>query len=178
MTDGRVAGPSAPLPPDEGVAALLHSDHENGPRAGRAVRLAGGLVPLAFGAVALLYSLRLGIGDPRDPGPGMWPLITSLGVVAGALVLLMTERSSADYEKYTRGTLKNMGGIASLVLYVVLLQSAGLELATLLLSAFWLKVLGGESWRTTVVMSLAMTVCAYLLFITALGAPIPRLLAV
>ncbi len=158
------------------VEDLLHSEHEQGPRAGKGVRLAGALVPLAFAAVALLQSLRLGVGTPQDPGPGLWPLLTSAGVLACAVVLLLRERTEADYEKYTRGAALNMLGVASLVVYVLLLQAIGFEVSTLLVTAFWLKVLGRESWVLTLAGSVALTAALYALFILLLGAPIPRLL--
>lgn len=172
--DGPAAASASGAEPS--LADLLHGEHDQGPRAGRAVRFAALLVPLVFGLAALLQSVRLGVGDPQDPGPGLWPVLTSGAVIACAIVLLLTERTEADYEKYTRGALTNMLGIASLVVYVVLFQLAGFEVATLLVSAFWLKVLGGESWRTTIVMSVALTVSLYVLFVAVLGAPLPRLL--
>lgn len=177
-TDGAGAQASAPSasPSESTLSELLHSEHEQGPRAGRPVRFAALLVPLVFGLVALAQSVRLGVGDPQDPGPGLWPVLTSGAVILCAVVLLLTERTEADYEKYTRGALVNMMGVVSLIAYVLLFQFVGMELATLLTSAFWLKVLGGESWRTTVIMSVSLTVALYLLFIVLLGAPLPRLL--
>ncbi len=170
-------GAGAATPAGAG-SALLHSDHEEGPRAGVPVRLAGALLPLLLGVAAVVYALRLGIGGPRDPGAGLWPLLTGIAIVASALVLLFRERDQSDYEKYTRGALHNMVGIASLALYVVLLPLIGVEIVTLLVTAVWLKYLGGESWRTTVLMSVAITVGVYVLFISVLGAPIPRRLSI
>lgn len=162
-------------PPDR---EPLQGDHEDGPRAGRAARLAGGVVPLLLGLVAVAASLRLGVGDPRDPGPGLWPLLASLAIVACAVTLLMTERGQHDYEKYTRGAMLNMLGIASLVAYALLMPAVGFEVVTVVVSGFWLKVLGGESWRTTIIMSVGLTAALYVLFILLLGAPLPRLLAI
>lgn len=160
------------------AASLLAEDHEDGPRAGVLTRRAGGVLPLLFGLVTAFAAVRLGVGQPSDPGAGMWPLIVSLAIIVCALILLATERDERDYEKYTRGAFKNLLGVLSLLLFVVLLQNAGLEIATLVVSAFWLKYLGEESWRTTAAMSVGITVVAYLLFITGLGAPIPRLLSI
>ncbi|MDP9496475.1 MAG: tripartite tricarboxylate transporter TctB family protein [Actinomycetota bacterium] len=136
------------------------------------------MLPLGIGLVAGAYALQQGVGGPRDPGAGLWPLLTSVAIVACALALLFSERTQADYEKYTRGALQNMVGLASLVGFVLLLPRVGIEIATLLVTAVWLKYLGGESWRTTAVMSVAITVGVYVLFISVLGAPIPRRLAI
>lgn len=39
----------------------------------------------------------------------------------------------------------------------------------------WLKVLGRESWLVTAAVSASTTLVLYLLFITGLGVPLPRL---
>lgn len=168
---------TANTPAAAGVADGLDpfaTEHDEGPRAGRAVRVAGGLVPLALGLFGLVHAFRFGVGDPRDPGPGMWPLMMSVCLIVGALVLLVFERDQRDYEKYTRGAVLNLYGVLSLVAYVLIFKNVGFELATAAVTAFWLKVLGGESWRATVGISLGVTAVAYLLFISFLGAPIPR----
>lgn len=171
--------PVEPRSPSEADrAAIWHGEHDEGPRASRTVRRAGAVLPLLFGTAALVLSVQLGVGGPRDPGAGLWPMVTSLAIIICALILLVKERDESDYEKYTRGAFQNLLGVLSLVLFVILLQNAGIETATLVLSAFWLKYLGNESWRTTVVLSLGITAVAYLLFITLLGAPIPRLLVI
>jgi putative tricarboxylic transport membrane protein len=154
------------------------TEHDEGPRAGPAVRIAGALTPMALGLFGLINSVRFGVGGARDPGPGMWPLMMSLALIVGALVLLVLERDQRDYEKYTRGAVLNLYGVLSLVAYVLLFKSVGFEIATAAVTAFWLKVLGGESWRSTILITLGVTSVAYLLFVTLLGAPIPRQLGV
>lgn len=174
---GPGAGAGEPVAPTD-ASSLFADDHDDGPRAGALARRAGAVLPLLFGLVAAFYAFRLGVGRPSDPGAGLWPLLVSAAIVVCAVILLVTEKDERDYEKYTRGAFKNLLGVMSLVLFVVLLQNAGLEIATLVVSAFWLKYLGDESWRTTAVMSVGITVAAYVLFIAALGAPIPRLLSI
>jgi putative tricarboxylic transport membrane protein len=167
---------------DEDIAPddtdLFATDHDEGPRAGPAVRIAGALIPLALGVFGLVNGLRFGVGDPRDPGPGMWPLMMSVALIVGSLVLLAFERDEHDYEKYTRGAVLNLYGVLSLVAYVLIFSNLGFELATAGVTAFWLKVLGGETWRSTILVTLLVTVVAYLLFVTLLGAPIPRQIGV
>jgi putative tricarboxylic transport membrane protein len=166
--------PPAQVPDDDDK--LLPSHHEEGPRAGRGIRIAGAVVPLAFGVAALLLGLTLRFGSPQDPGPGLWPVVISVAIIVLSVVLLVTEREEHDYEKFTRGALLNLLGVVSLVAYVVMFQLIGFEIATLLITAFWLKVLGSESWRATVALSVAVTASLYILFVLVLEAPIPRLL--
>ena len=180
MTTANVAGGHSGDPADAPGSPVdpLASDHVEGPRAGRAVRVAGALAPLALGLFGLVNALRFGVGDPRDPGPGMWPLMVSVALIAGSVLLLVVERDEHDYEKYTHGAVLNLYGVLSLVAYVLVFKNLGFEIATAGVSAFWLKVLGGESWRTTIIVSLAVTAAAYLLFVTFLASPIPRQLGV
>jgi putative tricarboxylic transport membrane protein len=172
------AGQVEPAPPDTPGSGEtpLPSQHEEGPRAGPAVRLAGGLVPLAFGVAALVLAWRMRMGEPRDPGPGMWPAIISVAIIALSVVLLVRERDERDYERFSRGAWFNLLGVASLVAYVLLFRLVGFEVATLVVTAVWLKLLGGESWRTTIVLSALLTASLYTLFVLVLDAPIPRLL--
>ena len=59
----------------------------------------------------------------------------------------------------------------------VLLPSIGFEIPAVLLCVVWLRFLGGESWRSTIVISLVTTAAFYLLFLYALGIPLPHLFA-
>ena len=51
----------------------------------------------------------------------------------------------------------------------------GFEIPTVLLLVFWLKLLGGESWRVTASVSVLTTAALYLIFVVLLSAPLPRL---
>lgn len=164
------------LAPDE--LDPFATEHDEGPRAGKAVRVAGALAPLALGLFGAVNAVRYGVGGARDPGPGRWPLMMSVALILGGLVLLALERDQRDYEKYTRGAVLNLYGVLSLVAYVLVFKYVGFELATAAVTAFWLKVLGGESWRATIVIAAVVTTVAYVLFVTFLGAPIPRQLGV
>jgi hypothetical protein len=44
----------------------------------------------------------------------------------------------------------------------------------LILCAIWLRFLGGESWRSTIVVSLATVAAFYLLFLYGLSIPLPH----
>jgi len=66
-------------------------------------------------------------------------------------------------------------GVLSLGVFVVLFDVVGFQIPTLLLFVFWLKFLGGESWRTTLIISMLSTIGFYVLFVTLLGIPLPRL---
>jgi putative tricarboxylic transport membrane protein len=66
-------------------------------------------------------------------------------------------------------------GSLSLVAYTLLFEVLGFEIPTIALLVFWLKVLGGETWRTAVTVALGATVSVYLVFLLALGVALPHL---
>ena len=67
-------------------------------------------------------------------------------------------------------------GLATFVGLGALLPVLGFEIPSLLLCVVWLRVLGGESWRSTVVISIATVAAFYLLFLYGLRIPLPHLL--
>jgi hypothetical protein len=134
------------------------------------------MVPLVIGVVSLVYALSLGVGSPAQPGPGLWPIVISVVLVVCSVVLLVFGRGGGeDYEEFTSGARVIAMGVVSLGVFVLLFQRVGFELPCLLVLVFWIRFLGGESWRTTVLVSVGVTVAFYALFIVALGTPIPHI---
>ena len=62
-----------------------------------------------------------------------------------------------------------------LVAFVVLIPVIGFEIPAALLAFVWLRFLGQESWRSSIVTTLAVVVAFYLIFVAALAVPIPHL---
>jgi putative tricarboxylic transport membrane protein len=57
-----------------------------------------------------------------------------------------------------------------------LMPVSGFEIPALLLCVIWLKFLGGESWRSTIVISVVTVTAFYLLFLYGLRIPLPHLI--
>jgi hypothetical protein len=113
------------------------------------------------------------VGSLTDPGPGLWPLIVSaVLVITGAVVAI---RPGEGAEAINRDAWSVVVACLSLVAYTAVIDVVGFELPTIVLLAFWLRVLGGEPWRTTVTVSLGVTVAVYAVFILALGVALPHL---
>ncbi|RKR85864.1 tripartite tricarboxylate transporter TctB family protein [Micromonospora pisi] len=145
------------------------------PPAGPLGQLVASVVPVALGAAALAYAVSLGLGTPTEAGPGLWPALASLLLIAAGGWSLVFERRRQEAEQFSRGAVGIAVGIASLVVFVLLISRIGFEIPTLLIMGLWLKVLGREPWLTTIVVSVVTTATLYLLFITLLGVPLPRL---
>ena len=132
-------------------------------------------VPLLLGIAAATLSVPLGIGTLTHPQPGLWPLLVSLGLVAASVVLVVRREARADCERFTRGASVALAGAASLVVLVLLFDQTGFELPMLLVLAFWLRVLGRESLLVTAAVALGTTAALYVIFILALGVPLPHI---
>jgi putative tricarboxylic transport membrane protein len=145
------------------------------PAGGPAYQLVPALVTLAIGAVGAILSYGYGLGTLRRPGAGLWPFAVSLVIVVLSLVLLAVGRHLQDSEKFTRASLLVLAGVGTFVGLALLIPLMGFELPALALSVVWLRFLGGESWRSTVVVSVATVAAFYLLFLYALSIPLPHL---
>lgn len=155
------------------VAAELEAEH--GQPGGPAYQLAGTLTALAVGVVGAVLARSYGLGTPAAPGPGLWPFVVSVLIVVLSLVLLVTGRHLRDSEVFTRSSLLPLAGAATFVGLAYLMPLVGFEIPSLVLAAIWLKLLGGEGWRSTVVGSVLMVAAFYALFIWGLRIPLPHL---
>lgn len=160
---------------EEAVHQLEADAEHRPPPAGRTTNLVVALVVVALGAAALVGSLSLGAGSTDKPGSGTWPLVISVVLILLGVALGFTARSTADAERFTRPSLSVLAGIATMVVFVVLIPVIGFEIPTGLLAFVWLRFLGHESWRSSIITSIGVVVAFYLIFVAALSVPIPHL---
>ncbi|MFC5830661.1 tripartite tricarboxylate transporter TctB family protein [Nonomuraea insulae] len=158
---------------------------EAGEEASEEIRPAGAwasvvaaLAPGVFGAAMAIMALSLGLGRLSEPGAGLWPFALGVLLVAVSVALLTTRRRQAACESFGRGGWSVVLGAVSLVAFIMLLPLVGFEIPTVVLIALWLKVIGGEGWRTTVAVSVLATAGFHALFVLALGVSIPHLIAI
>ncbi len=150
-------------------------DEEKPPAAGTASNVAAAVVVAALGLFGLLGSLGLGIGQASAPGPGTWPAVVSATMVVLAVGLGLTASQNQDAERFSGTSWLVVLGLATMVGFALSVEHVGFEIPAALLAFVWLKVIGREGWRTSVIISVALTAAFYLIFILALGTPIPHL---
>ncbi|GAB1513396.1 tripartite tricarboxylate transporter TctB family protein [Actinophytocola sp. KF-1] len=163
-------------PLDEAIHEVEEIEHENRPPAagvlGNAVTA---LVVTGLGVAALIGSLAMGAGSASRPGPGTWPLLVSAVLTVLGLVLLATVRRSHDAERFTPAAWLVLAGLATMVVFVAVIEVIGFEIPAALLCFVWLRFLGRESLRAAILTSLGVVVAFYLVFVAALAVPIPHL---
>ena len=150
---------------------------ERPPAGGPAYQVVSALVVLAIGIGGAYLAYGYGLGSLRRPGPGLWPFAVSVLIALLAIMLLVVGRHLDDAEKFTQASLLVLAGGATFIGLGLLLPTIGFEIPAILLGIVWLRFLGGESWRSTIVISVATTAAFYLLFLYALKIPLPHLLA-
>ena len=150
---------------------------ERPPAGGPAYQIVSALVVLVLGIGGAYLAYGYGLGSLRRPGPGLWPFAVSVLIALLAIMLLVVGRHLDDAEKFTRASLLVLAGGATFIGLGLLLPTIGFEIPAILLGIVWLRFLGGESWRSTIVISVATTAAFYLLFLYVLKIPLPHLLA-
>ena len=150
-------------------------EEERPPAGGPAYQVAGALVALAVGLGGAVLSYGYGLGTLRRPGAGLWPFVVSVLIAVLALALLIGGRHLKDSEAFTRASLLPVVGTVTFLGLGALMPVIGFEIPSLLLCAIWLRFLGGESWRSTIVISVGTVAAFYFLFLYGLRIPLPHL---
>jgi hypothetical protein len=150
-------------------------EEETPPAAGPIANLVTAAVVIAVAVVGVIGSLALGTGSPESPAAGTWPLVLSVLLLVLGVTLAATARTTHDGEKFGKSSWLVLGGLATVPPFAALLPVIGFEIPSAVLAFVWLRFLGREGWRVSVLGALAMVVAFYLIFVVALGATIPHL---
>ncbi len=125
-------------------------------------------------------SYKLGLGNLYQPGPGF--LFFWAGIVVAILALIVVLKSfgaqPAEEVKEAptgkRTATKVVLVLIALFLYAVLMEYLGFFIVTLLLFMFLLAVIEKKKWWFAALVSVAVTLFAYLVFETALQSQLPK----
>lgn len=178
MSDERTAtgrgGPDILDEIEAEVAETLAEDEL--PPGGPAHQTVGALVALAVGVGGTVLAVDYGLGSLARPGPGLWPFAISVVITVLAAVLLAVGRRLEDSVSFSRASVLPAIGVLTFVALGVLMPLIGFEIPSLLLCVVWLRFLGGESWRSTIAVSVGTVAVFYVLFLYGLSIPLPHLL--
>jgi len=146
---------------------------------GKADRISG-LFWLIFSLFFSYSAYKLGMGSLRQPGPGFFFFWAGIVVALLALsVIIKSFRKKAAEEE--KGSVFGKSKVSkvflvllSLFLYALLMEWLGFAIVTLLLFLFLLGVIERKGWLFAVVVSLAVTGIAYLVFEVGLQSQLPK----
>lgn len=169
-------GPPGGFDLEEAIHQVEAEEHAGRPPAtGTLGNLVIAAAVVLLGVAAVVGSLGLDVGSAAAPEAGTWPLMVSVVIVVLGVALLAVARRTDDAERFTRTSWLVLAGLVTMVVFVVVLPVIGFEIPAALLAFAWLRFLGHEGWRTSIVTSLAVVVAFYLIFVAALSVPIPHL---
>jgi len=159
---------------EEALKAELAEDRP--PHAGPWSQQGAAVVTGLIGVAGLIGSLKLGLGELTQPGPGLWPFVVSVVITVLSVVLALTGRHGTDTEQFSRSSVLTAVAVLTLILLAFALPLIGFEIPSLLLTFVWLRFLGKESWRSSIAISVGTVVAFYVLFVLLLQIPLPRLI--
>jgi putative tricarboxylic transport membrane protein len=146
---------------------------------GKADRISG-VFWLVFGLFICIESYRLGLGTLHKPGPGFLYFWTSIFlIILSIVVLIQTWRSMGTGEPgasiFGKENLQKIVLVLiSLFLYAIFMETVGFIPITLLLFVYLLGIIEKKRWFYTILVSVAVTVAAYLIFETWLQSQLPK----
>ncbi len=146
---------------------------------GKADRISG-LFWLLFSLFISYESYRMGLGSVYQPGPGFLFFWTGIVVALLAVAVIVRSFGAQPAEKKEeeaagkRYAVKIVLVLVALFLYALLIEWLGFLIVTLLLFMFLLGIIEKKKWWFAIVVSLAVTIAAYLLFEVGLQSQLPK----
>ncbi len=135
--------------------------------------LTASLAFLALGVGICVGASRLGFGSVHAPEPGFFPWLGGVALLLLSVVLLAqavrrVPAATAPTGEWGRAAFL----LATLVLYVPVLEPVGYPLATMALCAAALRILGIR-WPLAVSVGVGLAVATFILFHRVLGVELP-----
>ncbi len=129
-------------------------------------------------AVGLCWrSVQLGLGRVSDPGPGFTIFLAAAALALLSLLLVLSSLGRRDSGNERAQDAIRWGKIAlillSLVVYGIILKTAGFVLATFLLVVLFLKVFERKRWPVALLWGAGMAAGTYAVFELWLQARLP-----
>ncbi len=135
--------------------------------------LLGGIVPVLVAVVACIGAYQLNIGQISKPGPGLWPFILSIALLSCSIINIIKSVRPDNYEKFTPKSKLVLYSLAAIAGFIVIMNLLGVVPAVIVLLLFQLRIVGAETWKSTVLVTAAMTVFVYVVFSLWLKIPFP-----
>jgi len=142
----------------------------------------GGLVLFLFGLITTIFSLRMTVGSFRAAGSGLFPLCLGLLLMVLSVLFIGNTFGGRTRPVETEGCTEEKSGspwrilffLGVLVLITFFFNTLGYPLASFLLMAGLLWILGTRPWALNLILSLVTAVGSYFLFVYWLKIPLPK----
>lgn len=136
-----------------------------------------GLFFILLGVAVSIYTLStLKLGTIHQPGPGLFPLISGVGIAALAAFWLAANRKcNNDCEPLWQESqwLPPLLGVIVTIVYAALMEPLGYTLSTLIFLLAWQKIIEREKWLKASIIAVVGTVTMYIVFAYLLRVDLP-----
>lgn len=151
----------------------------------RTMELLMGIAMFLF-SLSLMWSiwangLKIGWVEERGPGSGLWPFWLSFGMALSSLWTLLRwhqgktpESRNTDAYVDPESIILVVTSFVALTVMIFLVNIVGTYIAVFLFLGFYMKVLGGHSWKTTLAMCFGAILFIYFLFEWQLTKYLPK----
>lgn len=145
----------------------------------RSMELVVAAVIFALGALVIYDSLRLGNRWGDDgPQPGYFPFYVGLLLCISSVVNFVKairNRALRDEAFVTRGQLKLvLSVLIPTIIYVAVIQPAGIYVASTVFTVWFMRVLGKYSWLKAIAIPVVVMVSFFLVFEFWFKVPLPK----
>ncbi len=126
---------------------------------------------MVIGLVFCLFSVKVGLGRVKDPGPGLIPFVSGCVLIGLSLCTMLFEAKPGG-EKDGKARPDKIGvrlGLPVLVLiclliYALLMETLGFLMSTFFFLTFLFKMSEKRSWKVALAASILTTASSYALF--------------
>jgi hypothetical protein len=132
-----------------------------------------GLGALLVAIPVALAAWGFGLGTPKSPGAGFWPLLIALAMAGLGVSLLLRPGADATREAGRPRWRKLALTLVTLAFYAVALEPLGYLPATFMLLLMQLRWVESRPWRGSAAVALVAAVVSLVLFRVLLKVPLP-----
>jgi len=134
---------------------------------------------LGVGAVLLAIpvgaaSWGFGVGSPKSPGAGFWPLVIALTMAGLGLWLILRPTPNAMTAAGESRWGKFIVSLGTLAFYVVAIEPLGYLSATVVMLFVQLRWVESRSWKSSAAIAVLMAVISLVLFRVLLKVSLPE----
>ena len=128
-----------------------------------------------FGIVIIIKAIGLPVGTVREPQPGFFPLLAGILMTVLSVLLLIHACLGRSTGVEAFGSLWRPAIlIMGMIVYTLILDFMGYVIATIILSATILGVLGIKTWWILAGVSSGVSIGSYVVFGRLLGITLPN----
>jgi hypothetical protein len=148
----------------------------NGP-SHRGVELGVAIAMIAFGALIIIGSLKVGIGwGDEGPKSGFFPFYLGVVIIAASIGNLVTAFAQDAHKVFADWSqlLQVLSVVIPTAIYVAVIPWAGIYLSSVLLIALFMMWFGRYGVAMSAAVSIGVTVATYLMFEKWFLVPLPK----